>query len=78
VGRDIKEIEKEGMDITEKLGNGVKYVGPQMENGKLAFHLSEDDRAVTGTSFTGMTFEEAKESFIQKRKVFNAPPPLNL
>ena len=50
MGRNIDEIKEEGMDIAEKLGNGVRYAGPQMMDGKLIYHLFNDD-AVTDGSF---------------------------
>ena len=73
--RSLEEITKEGNDITRKLGNGVRYAGPQMDEGILAYHLFNDD-AVTDSSFAAMFLEEAKEKFIEKRIAFNAPLPV--
>lgn len=72
--RSIEEIRKEGNDIAKKLGNGVRYAGPQMAEGKLEYHLFNDD-AVTDGSFSAVSLEEAKEKFIAERISFNAPLP---
>lgn len=70
----IEEIKKEGKDIAQKLGNGVRYAGPQISDGELVYHLFNDD-AVTDCSFAANTIEEAKEKLVEKRRLFNAPPP---
>ena len=72
--RSIEDIKKEGAEITKKLGNGVRYAGPQMYKGRLEYHLFNDD-AVTDGSFTALSFKEAKEALIKKRIDFDAPLP---
>jgi len=74
--RNMEDINKEGAEIAKKLGNGVRYAGPQMYKGKLEYHLFEDDGAMTGTAFSGMTFEGAKENLTQRRILFNSPSPI--
>lgn len=64
----------EGRRIAEQLGNGVTYNGPQMSNGEFQFHLFTDS-AVTGTTFAGKDFEEAKQRFIKVREEFGAEQP---
>jgi hypothetical protein len=66
-------LKRQGELIAEQLGGGVMYVGPQMDNDSFVFHIFNDD-AVTDTSFTGKTFEEAKVSLIEKRSAFGAKP----
>ncbi|MFH1575602.1 MAG: hypothetical protein ABIB55_01490 [Candidatus Nealsonbacteria bacterium] len=70
------ELRQEGREIAQKLGNGVTYLGPQMnKNNEFIFHLFNDDPALTGTTFVGKTFEGAKKNLINKRKLFNSFPP---
>jgi hypothetical protein len=74
----IKELEKEGRAIAEKLGNGVTYLGPWFhdeEKKEFLWHTFNDDPAFTGTTFTAKTFQEAKEKLIEKRKLFGMPLP---
>ena len=71
--KSIEKIKKEGENIAKKLGNGVRYAGPQMHKNKLAYHVFNDD-AVTDCSIAANTFKEAKEELIEKRRLFNAPP----
>ena len=78
MARSLEEIEKEGKDIAKKLGNGVRYLGPQTIIRKSPYHQFKDDIAVTGNGFSGRTFEEAKEKFIRSRELFNALPPIFL
>ena len=72
--RDIADIKKEGIDIAEKLGNGIRYNGPQMYDGKFEFHVFTDDFA-TRTTFVALSLEGAKDRLIEVRKSFNAPLP---
>jgi hypothetical protein len=74
MARSIKELKKEGEKIARELGNGVRYAGPQINNGELAYHLFNDD-AVTDASFTAQTIEDAKKGLIIKREKFGAKPP---
>ena len=69
-----EELRSEGRSIAEKLGNGVRYVAPWMDNGNFRFHLFNDD-AVTDTSFSAKTLEEAKKKLTLNRKAFNASLP---
>jgi len=72
--RSTEDIEKEGMKIAKNLGNGVRYAGPQMSDGKLKYHMFNDD-VVTDCSFAALSLKEAKKKLIEKRKKFNAPLP---
>jgi hypothetical protein len=72
--RSEQEMRSEGAAIAESLGNGVRYAGPQIINGKLEYHLFNDD-AVTDGSFTGRSLKSAKKSFAALRQRFKAPAP---
>jgi len=72
--RNIEDLKKEGINITEKLGNGIRYIGPQMYEGKFEYHLFNDDLE-TRTSFAALSLKEAKKRLIEVRKAFNAPLP---
>ena len=71
----IESLKREGEKIAEKLGNGVTYLGPQVVDGKFLYHFFNDNPAFTGTAFTAITFEEAKQKLIGKRKLFSMPLP---
>jgi len=58
----------EGEAIAEELG--VDYAGPQMDNGKFLFHLLTDPE--TGSTFAGMTLEEARTKLAETRAKFAA------
>ena len=72
-------LEEEGREIAEKLGNGVTCIGPWFFDEKekeFVWHTFNDDRAFTGTTFTGKNLEEAKQNLIDSRKRFGAKPPI--
>ena len=77
--KNIEELQREGEEIARKLGNGVIYAGPWLdEDGNsdtFLFHTFNDDPAFTGTTFTAKTLEEAKNRLIEKRKLFSLPLP---
>ena len=68
-----QELRKEGEEIAKKLGNGIKYLGPQIFNGEFYGHLFNDD--LTRSTFGGKTLRKAKERLIEDRKKCNAEPP---
>jgi len=65
----------QGQQIAEKLGNGVRYNGPQYSHGEFKFYLFTDV-AASGTTFAARSFEDAKEKLIAKRKAFGLKPPV--
>jgi hypothetical protein len=69
-----REARREGNSIARRLGNGVRYAGPQMSGDRFEFHLFNDD-AVTGGSFAALSLREAKEELVKTRERFDAPPP---
>lgn len=73
--KSIEELKREGEEIARKLGNGVIYVGPWLEEDRFLFHTFNDDRAFTGTTFVARNLKEAKEKLIEKRKLFGKPLP---
>ena len=78
--RSTEELKKEGEEIAKKLGNGVIYNGPWLDDGslddgsegKLVFHTFTD-AAETGTTFVAKTLKQAKQRLMKKRKMYNAP-----
>ncbi len=73
-GDPAAQYQEEGERIARQLGNGVRYVGPQMNYEKFYVHLFNDD-AVTGTAFACLNLEECKAKLMQVRKKFGAEPP---
>lgn len=69
-----KDIHSQGEAIAQQLGNGVRYEGPQLDEGKLVYHYFTDV-ALTGTTFVCNDFESCKKKLIEKRKLFGAKPP---
>lgn len=72
--KSIEELTREGEEIARRLGNGAIYIGPQLANDKLVYHMFNDS-AVTDTSFAAKTFKEAKQVLIERRKRFGAKLP---
>jgi len=73
--RGLNLIWAEGRSIAKNLGNGVRYAGPQMEEGGVEFHLFNDDD-ITGGSFAALSLKGAKKELLKLRKRFGAQPPI--
>jgi hypothetical protein len=67
-------IYNEGKDIAKQLGDGFKYIGPQMGlNGEIGFHCFLDE--MSSSNFCGSNLEGAKDGLRELRREYNLPLP---